>query len=111
LTLAPVNSSTVNPSFDICVHDGDGVKWLSVKAKPSDLVSYRFAGKSKNEKYVESIYENNNYIFKDVPRKREFEWMGELKTGKAQRIASALSARIHTLGVDEFEWMRLHQKQ
>ena len=111
LILKQVDDADVNASLDICLYEHNLIKWLTAKTKPSDLVSIPFKGKSDQEKYVEAVQEGESYLFCDASGKYEFEWMGELKTGKAQRVASQLAARLHTLGIDEFEWQRLRQRQ
>jgi hypothetical protein len=98
--------------LDLCIPDEDevdGVVWLSVLPKPQHLISYQFCGKSVTEAYVEAKDMGNqkDYAFQTSDDKC-LEWMADLKPGKAQRIVSQLAARIHTLGIDEFEWLRLH---
>lgn len=98
--------------LDLCIPDEDeasGVVWLSISPKPQQLISYQFRGKSAVEAYVEAKDMGNqkDYAFQTSDDKC-LEWMADLKTGKAQRIVSQLAARIHTLGIDEFEWLRLH---
>ncbi|MBS4068034.1 MAG: hypothetical protein KGZ62_05500 [Sulfurimonas sp.] len=95
--------------LDLCIMDGKKVVWLTAKATPSFLETHNFIGKSKKEQFVEAELKEDSYFFNSG--KRCFKWLGELRIGKAQRIASQLAARIHTLGIDEFEWLRLHQRQ
>jgi hypothetical protein len=97
--------------LDLCIPDEDeesGVVWLSISPKPQCLISYQLRGKSASEAYVvaKDMGNQKDYAFQTSDGKC-LEWMADLKIGKAQRIASQLAARIHTLGIDEFEWLRL----
>jgi hypothetical protein len=112
LILAPQSEQK---DLDLCIPDEDeeaGVVWLSILPKPQHLISYQFCGKSAAEAYVEAAMENAEngeyYAFRTSDG-RCLEWMADLKIGKAQRIVSQLAARIHTLGINEFEWLRLHR--
>lgn len=97
--------------LDLCVPGGnDGVVWLRVVPSPNNLISHSFTAKSPGEAFVEAERKDRDYIFRSMDDKN-FEWIADLKIGKAQRIASELASRIHTLGIDEFEWMRIHQRR
>lgn len=102
--------------LDLCIPNKDtteDVTWLSILPKPQQLVSYQFTGKSKAEAYVEAnnFGPREEYIFQNSNGKKCFEWVADLKLGKAQRVASELAARIHTMGIDEFEWLRLQKSR
>lgn len=107
-----LSSPLEQKNLDLCIPDEDEqaqVVWLSISPKPQSLVSYRFCGKSATEAYVEAAKDTKNgeyYAFRTSDGKC-LEWMADLKIGKAQRVVSQLAARIHTLGIDEFEWLRL----
>lgn len=109
-----LSSPLEKKNLDLCIPDEDEqaqVVWLSISPKPQSLVSYRFCGKSATEAYVEAAKDTRNgeyYAFQTSDGKC-LEWMADLKIGKAQRIVSQLAARIHTLGIDEFEWLRLQR--
>lgn len=99
-----------NKKLDLCIPcRDDDVVWLKALPSPKSLISYYFRGKSEREAFVEAERGEYGYLFKSGNQKKCFEWVADLKLGKAQRIASELAARIHTLGIDEFEWMRIHQ--
>lgn len=94
--------------LDICIRDEQKkIVWLTVQPLPKQIVSYGFKAASKEKAYVAAELKGEAYIFRSG--EFEFEWCADLKIGKAQRLASALASQIHTLGIDEFEWMRLHQ--
>lgn len=99
-------------SLDICLKDRNGiVVWLGVEALPKHLISYGFRAISEEMKYVAAECRNGTYIFSSSDDGPEFEWCADLRISKAQRLVSDLASRIHTLGIDEFEWMRLHQRR
>ncbi|HBB17267.1 MAG TPA: hypothetical protein DCZ97_09835 [Syntrophus sp. (in: bacteria)] len=110
IVLKIVDVGNVNSSIDVCIFDEESVVWLAAKTKPSNLETKIFKGKSNKEKFVEAVKEESDYFF-CASSGEKYEWVGELKLGKAQRIASQLAARIHTLGIDEFEWMRSRQAE
>jgi hypothetical protein len=103
------------PRLDLCIpNEGkdSGALWLSVVPKPNSLLSYPFRPKSEKERYVEAVQKEGSWVFATVSNVApELGWIADLKIGKAQSIVSELAARIHTLGIDEFEWMRLHQSR
>ncbi len=99
----------VRKILDICVPSGEGAGiWLSVAPAPNNLIVFPFRAKSATEAFVEATKVGGVLNFRTFDAKI-LEWVADLKIGKAQRIVSQLAARIHTLGIDEFEWMRLHQ--
>lgn len=110
LVLEAQEFSDKKKSLDLCIPSIDNtVVWLGVKPLPKNIVSHSFRAKSASEAFVESTPTGSHHVF-ITQNGLKFEWVAELKLGKAQRIVSLLAARIHTLGIDEFEWMRLHQR-
>ena len=102
---------TDKKGLDLCVPPQDGVSpalWLGISPIPKNIITRPFKSKSDSEAYVEGIPSGNSSIFK-AENGEELEWIAQIKIGKAQRIVSQLAAKIHTLGIEEFEWMRLHQ--
>lgn len=88
--------------------------WLQTTLTPKKLVSYSYdpsreAGstvwKAKKNQNGKSVFET--FVGEEAT---SLAWIGEVKLGKAQRISSGIASRFHTLGIDEFEWQRLHQK-
>jgi hypothetical protein len=47
----------------------------------------------------------DGYVFTDVHANR-FEWLADLKDLTAQWAVSQLGARISSVGIDPFEWLR-----
>lgn len=87
-------------------------QWLQVDPSPKKLVSFRFdPACNDGVAPVGANEEAGRFLFTTVDSvgSRKLTWVRDVKLGKAQRIASGLAARFHTLGIDEFEWQRLHQ--
>lgn len=78
---------------------------LSVGSKPHDTRMIEFSptegGRVRATKTSEVRYE-----FVDVRGKR-YLWIGDLRDLAAQRTASAVAARMHEVGLDEYEWLRI----
>ncbi|NTV94914.1 MAG: hypothetical protein HGA75_05800 [Thiobacillus sp.] len=92
--------------------EGDGV-WLQITPSPKKLLSYLYDPVRNDGCSVWKAKLNNGvprFEFVDGDKTHTLVWIGEVKLGKAQRVASGIAARFHTLGVDEFEWQRLNQK-
>lgn len=86
--------------------------WLQVDPSPKKLISFKFDPSEKGGVApVGAIEESGRPVFEtaDPNGSRKLIWIRDVKLGKAQRFASGLAARFHTLGIDEFEWQRLHQ--
>jgi hypothetical protein len=106
-----VQDRAAKKNLDLCVPGNNGeAVWLKVTSRPNKIVSINFKGKSPKEAFVEAAEAEGTYTFV-ASDGRQFQWIADLKLGKAQRIVSQLAARIHTPGIDEFEWMRLHQSR
>lgn len=108
LLLQQANPNPDKSSWDLCVPSDGSVIWFEISPFPRNIISFSFRSKSATEGYVEASANEKSFAF-HAQNGVDLEWVAELKIGKAQRIVSQLAARIHTLGIDEFEWMRLHQ--
>ena len=53
--------------------------------------------------------EDGRFEFKDI-LENSYIWIGDLRDLGAQRTASRVAARMHEVGLDEFEWLRLKAK-
>jgi hypothetical protein len=106
-----VQDRAAKKNLDLCVPGTSGeTVWLKVTSRPNKIVSINFKGKSPKEAFVEAAEAGSRYTFV-ASDGRQFQWLADLKLGKAQRIVSQLAARIHTPGIDEFEWMRLYESR
>jgi hypothetical protein len=110
-TAFPFQTATRNPKeFNMVVKDDDteGVELL-VSYKPCDAVMLTFKPAQSFESVRAARDEEGRFFFKDE-RGRIFLWLGDVKDLKAQRDASLLAANVHSVALDEFEWLRLAAK-
>ncbi len=88
--------------------------WLQTKLTPKKLVSYTYdppCGTGCSAWMARKSTEGKSIFEASIGEQTSnLVWIGEVKLGKAQRISSGIASRFHTLGIDEFEWQRLHQK-
>lgn len=113
LVLEPLPTNDMKMPKDLLVRSVAGESlWLQVDPSPKKLISFKFDPARKDGVApVGAIEEAGKFMFAtaDSQGSRKLTWIRDVKLGKAQRIASGLAARFHTLGIDEFEWQRLHQ--
>jgi len=106
-TSFPFQTACVAQSkFNLVVKDWDDEgTLLLVSSKPRDVVMVRFKPSDSSRVIEAAKDEEDRFSFIDVWG-RKFRWIGDLKDLKAQRDASALAAQVHSVGIDEFEWLR-----
>jgi hypothetical protein len=100
-------------NHNISVLDFDGVRqYLNFPDKKPTyaLFSFSFRAKSSDNPYVEAVVTDAGFGFKVSGKEVTYRWVGNIRAEQAQRLASKLAARLHTPGVDEFEWLRLKSK-
>jgi hypothetical protein len=110
-TSFPFQSATRNPTrFNLVVKDEatEGVELL-VSYKPRDAVMLSFKPDQSFGTVRAALDEEGRFLFEDE-RGRIFLWLGDIKDLKAQRDASLLAANVHSVAIDEFEWLRLAAK-
>jgi hypothetical protein len=66
---------------------------------------FTFTSASEQQDYVLATKDVNGYVFGDAHGNR-FEWVADLKNVTAQWAVSQLGARISSVGIDVFEWLR-----
>lgn len=116
LILDIISETDKKMSRDFFVRSVEGKDiWLQADSSPKKLVSHCFDPSERSGVApimgVEDKDNAGRFVFMTSARENKLNlvWIGDVKLGKAQRIASSLAARFHTLGIDEFEWQRLHQ--
>ncbi|AWV17657.1 hypothetical protein A3862_20905 [Methylobacterium sp. XJLW] len=80
---------------------------LLVEMKPFNTVMVRFNASSDERVLAEA--QGPSFVFTDADGGR-YLWLGDLRDLTAQRTAGTVAARLHDVGIDEFEWLRLHAK-
>jgi hypothetical protein len=78
---------------------------LQVGPKPYDTRMILFSRDGEGRVRA-SRTEDGWFVFQDEPGNR-YLWIGDLRDLTAQRTASTVAARMHEVGLDEFEWLRL----
>lgn len=90
--------------FNLVVRNTNGQDVeLRVDLKPRDAVMLKFEP-SENKK-VQAQRRGSDFVFTDIEG-RSFIWIGDIKDLKVQRDVSALAARVHSVGIEDFEWLR-----
>jgi hypothetical protein len=93
-------------SFNTVVRLKDGTDaTLLVTWSPFLTEMFTFTGASGQQDYVLATKDVDGYVFTDVHANR-FEWLADLKDLTAQWAVSQLGARISSVGIDPFEWLR-----
>ena len=77
---------------------------LNVGSKPHDTRMILFVH-DEGGRVRASKSEAGWFEFSDTDRER-YLWIGDLRDLTAQRTASTVAARMHDVGLDEYEWLR-----
>lgn len=90
--------------FDLVVRSGgDFVRGL-VRPTLKNLRLICFPGGQPHTQ-VRAVADGGRRVFRDVAN-HEYEFLGQLKDGHAQRYANEFAAQVARVGVDTFEWLR-----
>ncbi|MEH3064684.1 MAG: response regulator receiver domain [Methylobacterium radiotolerans] len=81
---------------------------LQVGSKPLDTRMILFARDEEGRVRARSA-KPGRFEFHDMDEAR-YLWIGDLRDLAAQRTASTVAARMHEVGLDEYEWLRLKYK-
>jgi len=73
---------------------------------PYALKMVTFNPDGKNLITAKKKSDKGKFYFQDI-EKREYEWIGELKSEHAFRIANEFAANLSRIGLNESEWLRL----
>lgn len=104
------NAKVADKAFNLVVNDNSSSGLpLMVGYKPSESVNLRFEPEAA-DRPVKAQLDGDEFIFTDTLG-RKFVWLGDIKDLKAQRDASMLAARLHSVGIDDFEWLRRAEKR
>lgn len=77
---------------------------LMIGPKPHDTRMLTFA--PNNAERVQATAKEGRFSFVDVQH-NAYMWIGDLRDLTAQRAASSVASRMHEVGLDEYEWLRL----
>ncbi|MCK5034681.1 MAG: hypothetical protein KAS73_02230 [Candidatus Sabulitectum sp.] len=77
---------------------------LILKRKEEPFSLLRIAFKPKNSDRIKA-HKYGEWRFTDTSR-RSYQWLGELRNGKAIAFQHRISTSASRIGIDEFEWLR-----
>lgn len=78
---------------------------LLIGAKPHEARMVEF-GPTTSGRVQAGKLQDGRFMFKDTEG-QFYVWIGDLREMTAQRAASAVAARLHQVGLDEYEWLRI----
>jgi hypothetical protein len=78
---------------------------LLITWSPFMTEMFTFASASEQQDFVLATRDADGYVFADIHGNR-FEYLADLKNLTAQWAVSQLGARISSVGIDPFEWLR-----
>jgi hypothetical protein len=93
--------------FDLVVRDETGDVRLRFAARPFRLSPIAFNPGNRSAVFGERV--NGLFQFHSVDG-QGYCWIGDLRRLVAQRLASRFSEEIARIGLDEFDWQRLHAR-
>lgn len=103
--------SAKNDTYDLCLPWNKDYKRVILEKLPKHLQIIEFKPTNKAKKrFVEAkikIEGGQKQFYFQAANDQSMIWVGEIRLGKAQRLSSTLAARLHTLGIDEFEYSRI----
>jgi hypothetical protein len=92
--------------FDLVLEDKENkFKKLRIHYKIYESANFKFAPDGSEEQVIRAKEENGMFVFGTTDKTR-FEWVSELKSEHAQRIANDFAAKLSRVGLDESEWLR-----
>ena len=92
--------------FDLVLEDKENkFKKLRIHYKIYESANFEFVPDGSEEQVIRAKEENKKFVFYTTDKTR-FEWVSELKSEHAQRIANDFAAKLSRVGLDESEWLR-----
>ncbi len=91
---------------NLVFQEGDDCHVLYAETKPSNLVMVEFSVPTDADRMFGKKSSSGEFVFEDKSGDK-YQWIATLNPLKAQCIADSLGARTHSVGMDEFEWLRI----
>ena len=104
LTVADAGYSFVAPYEDRVIT-------LKLADEPYLIEMLPFLPWEESEREVVAKGRGNGVFFKSPDSDDNFQWVSELRSDHAQRIANALATKISRVGLNESQWLRWHAKK
>lgn len=102
----PLELKETGKKYDFLIGDSEGWYRLKLDSKPYNLRLIGFSPLVPENQTIKASKSGDSYLFTDVDH-NQYQWLGELRTEHAQRVAHEFSAKLARVGVDESEWLRL----
>ncbi|MEM9777532.1 MAG: hypothetical protein AAF902_23340, partial [Chloroflexota bacterium] len=93
--------------FDFVIKEENNFLKLKCSRKPFDLKLLEFNGVKSGGKVTSQSLRNGDYVFIDEIGET-YTWIGELRGEQSLRISSQFATTMSRIGLDEYEWLRLH---
>jgi Response receiver domain len=97
--------------YDHVVMHGADIITLRLIDEPYRMEMIGFQPWTEEEREVLARPNGDRLFFKSGTREDNFQWIAELRSEHAQRIANALAGKISRVGLNESEWLRLNAKR
>ena len=104
--LLPLPVQNEGEKFSLVLRDENG-NWIHVylDPRPSRLNIRSFDPRGSSNKEIVAQPRSDTFVFKDIENV-EYEWLAELKSEHAMRVAGDVSASLARPGPDYSEWLR-----
>lgn len=101
---------TVDVGYDHVLMHNTGIVTLQLIDEPYRIEMIGFEPWTENDREVLAKANGERLFFKSGAIEDNFQWVAELRSEHAQRIANALAGKISRVGLNESEWLRLNAK-
>lgn len=105
--LLALKATSSGEQYQILVEESGTKISLSFKEKAYAMAMVEFLTKTATLSNIASYIRGSNFYFSTVETDASYQWIGQLKSEQAQRIANKISAQFSRVGLNESEWFRL----
>ena len=103
--------SAVAAGYDHVLNHGAAIITLQLVDEPYRIEMISFQPWTETDQEVLGKGNGDQLFFKSGARETNFQWIAELRSEHAQRIANMLAGKISRVGLNESEWLRLNAKK
>ena len=105
----PLTPHPSGDKFNIVLWDNDEYVRLNIEKKSNVIKLIQFDPTKNGVDRVISSEQSGNYYFEDTSGSK-YQWIGELKSEHALRLANEFASELSRVGLAESEWLRLYSK-
>lgn len=105
----PLTPHPSGDKFNIVLWDNDEYVRLNIEKKSNVIKLIQFDPAKSGVDRVISFEQSGNYYFEDTSGSK-YQWIGELKSEHALRLANEFASELSRVGPAESEWLRLYSK-